>query len=252
MDLSKLFSSIGDALSSVIGGIGTAMAAARRRVLPTKYGFQLRARIMPYSTCFSHSVANLLSAVGIEVSPDEVTVTVNSGEYQRWVAQNVQWATAYIGRLQTVWQVQERYLNQRLQAAGLQVRYQVVMTWATTKEFILEQIQAGYPVVTDTYPVYVKTGQKIGHIVAIVGYVLGYVADRKDFPSDRLYTQYVAKFGAEPRDCYIVDDPFGNMLEGYAGNDGTQPVIGDDLILPFQWFDGGIRGKFSLTLREKI
>lgn len=252
MNFSDIISTIGTWVSSFANSVGSTVKSATRKVLGTNYGFQLTAKIMPYSTCFSHSVANLLSSVGINITPDEITTLANSQEYQDWVRQNVKWAVAYIGRLQTVWQVQERVIQQILEKNGKTHLYQVVMNWNTTRETILENLNKGFPTVIDTYPVYYKTGQKLGHIIAVVGYAYGYIPQAEDFQTSAQFNEYVEKFGYEPRDCYIIDDPFGNMLSGYIGNERIpNPIVGDDLIIPFDWFDSNVRGKFSLTLRRK-
>lgn len=243
MDMLGLLKTLGTAVSNFF-------LKGTKKILQTDYGFQLAAKIMPYSTCFSHSVSNLLSAIGIHISPDDITKTVNNAEYQNWVRQNVSWAVGYFGRLQTVWQVQERFIKKALSNYG-KTEYSVIMNWATSRAAILERLDAGFPVVIDSYPTYSKTNQKLGHIVAVVGYIYEYIPQQEDFQSPEQYNQYVTFFGAEPRDCYVIDDPFGNMLANYRGNERVpHPVIGDDLILPFEYFDSDIRGKFSLSLRR--
>lgn len=203
--------------------VSQAVAQVKRTVQWTSntYTPQVHAALSPYSSCFSHCSAWFLQSFGVACTPDDVTRTLNSGQYNAWVDAYIGRGVSaqYAGRMQTLWQLQERYLNDRLAAYSVRA----VFTTGTTDAQILDWIQTG-PVIVGTSPVY--NGQTLGHIMLVVG----------------------ADIGAGE---YTVDDPFGDWRTGYRDASGAENhENGNDLRVTFGDF-GRVRGGLSIHAEAK-
>lgn len=177
-----------------------------------KYSSQVQAAVNPYGSCFSHCACWFLQngAPGKfdALTPDDVSREINGQAYQDYTRNTSglgAWALArYQGRLNELWAVQVKYINDKLRAGG--IIGVAVFDQATTVDKIKTALVGG-AVIVGTSPVY--KGQRLGHIMLIVGYDPG-------------------------EGVWLVDDPFGSFVDGYAsGHIGK----GDDIKVPVGDFE---------------
>jgi len=231
--LASILRTIQNTLSSVIN--------KSRGLVTTTYSFQLKNIDSPWSTCFSSSISNLLSAIGIEVAPDVITRTVNSTEYLAWAQKNIWKWERFLGKMQVVWDVQKKFVEDILKEKGLDQKYSVVYKSSTSRAYIVDQLRRNFPVVINTSPWYINPQGlrfQLGHITTVVGFEEeAKLIDARDNQE---------KSGL----WYIVDDPFGNMLNEYRENQ-DKPTAGDDVVIWGNWFDTAVRGGLSISFAEK-
>jgi len=190
------------------------------RWMKNRYSPQVQAKINPYSTCFSHCscwfLQNLLPDFYDTLTPDDVTGEINSSIYQQFAKRHPaigQWgASRYRGKLNQLWHVQEKYLNDKMQKARTNLK--AVFNNAMTIQKIEEALQRG-PVIVNTSPMYRR--KRLGHIMLIVGY--------------------------EPdTETWIIDDPFGDFREHYKTGHINQ---GNDLPVSVSEFER-VRGSMAI------
>jgi hypothetical protein len=186
------------------------------------YRPQVKAQKNPFTTCFSHSgswfiqnVSNIYTDENL--SPDRVTTEINSQPYREWTRQNLGQSVLnqYDGNLNQLWDVQRKYIEDKLKASGELEGKKVVFKYNVTKEMLKAALLKS-PVIVNTSPIY--NGQRLGHIMLIVDYV-------------------------EAEDCYVVDDSFGDARTNYT----TGHENGNDLHYKVVEFEK-IRGKMAIYL----
>lgn len=176
---------------------------------------QLKARRSPWSSCFSHSMAWFLQNAGIQVTPDEITSSLNDDPlFLNWAKSRYGASTvaSFKGKMQMLWELQEYYANRML--AGGQIRCK--FDDSTISSEIDAYIQNG-PVIVNSSPTY--QGRKLGHVVLVVGC---------------------------DEETYTIDDPFGSFRDMYISHDN-----GDDIKVPKAEFNA-IRGGLSIHYISKI
>jgi hypothetical protein len=201
----NLWQSITDSIWGTIRGVQNG-----GRWMRNKYGNQVQAAVNPHTTCFSHCTAWFLQNVvpGTTLTPDAVTREINGPIYEEYVRNTPglgQWALSrYRGNLNQLWQVQEKFINDKLQLFGSARK--AVFNANTSGGLIKTALFAG-PVIVGTSPIY--RGQRLGHIMLIVGY------DQKT-------------------DSWFVDDPFGDFRTGYSSGHIDK---GDDIQITVAAFE---------------
>jgi hypothetical protein len=176
----------------------------------------VQAAVNPYTTCFSHCTAWLLENIGIGIKPDTVTREINGSTYEQFVRNTPglgAWALSrYRGNLNQLWQVQEKYINDKLNKYRIQKKARFN---ASTDTSLIKTMLVNSPVIVNTSPVY--NGQRLGHIMLIVGY-------------------------EQDKGQWVVDDPFGDFRTGYStGHVGK----GNAIFVSVSDFEK-IRGKMSI------
>jgi len=186
------------------------------------YRPQVLAKKNPYTTCFSHCTAwflqNVSSFYDLEnMSPDTVTAEINSQKYQDWTLKNLgrNVLNSYVGNLNQLWDVERKYIEDRLLDSGELYGRRVVFDYNVNAETIKKEL-SNSPVIINTTPIY--NGVKLGHIMLIQEYL-------------------------EEQDSWIISDPFGDFRDGYKRHDN-----GERLSSPVEKFDKQYRGKMAIYL----
>lgn len=194
-----------DTLKSLAQGFISSASSFVKKIIfwnKNKYSNQTEAKINPYTTCFSHCTCWFLQNISYSFSsltPDIVTSEINSTKYLDWCRINLgDWAAKnYQGKLNQLWGVQLQYIKDKLFEKNIskEVMFEQLTTIDTIKTALSKS-----SVIVGTTPTY--QGQKLGHIMLVVGY-------------------------DEEKNELIIDDPFGDFRDSYAkGNWGT---LGNDL-----------------------
>lgn len=216
---------------------------------------QLKSKVLPATSCFSHAVSNILSSVKIYITPDEITTALNSQKWIIWASRNIKGSMKYRGKMQVLWDLQVAYINHILKINN-RTDIKAVFSTSRLSNVELKEVMEinNSPIVMDTYPYYAKKHKRLGHVIAAVGYAeektTTEVAKYKKI--EKKYREFmIKKFGDTKQDWLAIDDSFGNMIKDYIYNEvkynylKTQQMSGNDTMIPTNWMDN-VRGSFSI------
>lgn len=213
-----------EAISFIIKGIINALSHPVQSFGWYKniYRPQVKAKKNPYTTCFSHCTSWFLQNVSKyytdeNMNPDVVTTEINAYKYQEWTKNNLgAWTfKRFAGNLNQLWDVQRKYIEDKLFESGEKDIGKVVFDYNTTVAKIKDRLGKS-PVIVNTNPTY--NGKKLGHVMLIVAY------------------------GREHNE-WVVDDPFGDFRIEYKKGH----TDGNDLNILIKDFEK-IRGSMSIYL----
>lgn len=161
-----------------------------------KWSPQIKATILPYASCFGHSMAWFLENFGISITPDDVMAEINSA---KWFQETIRIegraaAEQYRGKVNQLWKVQAAYANAKLAAAKVSA---TAVFGTGLDDGQIHQALRHAPVICSITPRH--DGRRIGHVVLIVG--------------------------SDGAGRWIVDDPFGDFRRDYPVHDRG----GDDI-----------------------